>query len=173
MGFTIYLSKRTRCTNITKHPKIDGYQKSLASMVYNIFDKKTAVGAAKNEIMQKKKLAKELDKLIIRKFEKLKLHSSFVNNIWGLTVCYYHITYAFQSESVFCVCLNVKELLTRNRCEIWSLSDCNGNRTHNHSVHKLKDFMFESNCNIWDAEKKKDFYYVQLLFIANMHGLFL
>ena len=34
--------------------------------------------------------------------------------------------YAFQSESTLYSCLNVKELLARNRREIWSLSACNG-----------------------------------------------
>ena len=33
-------------------------------------------------------------------------------------VCYYHVTYAFQSESTLYSCLNVKELLARNRREI-------------------------------------------------------
>ena len=36
-------------------------------------------------------------------------------------------TYAFQSESTLCRCLNVKELLARNRRDIW---------THNHLVRK-------------------------------------
>ena len=31
------------------------------------------------------------------------------------TVCYYHVTYAFQSESTLCIYLNVKEFLARNR----------------------------------------------------------
>ena len=35
-----------------------------------------------------------------------------------LTVCFYHVTYAFQSESTLYSCLNVKELLARNRREI-------------------------------------------------------
>ena len=34
--------------------------------------------------------------------------------------------------------LNVKELLARNRLDIWSLNDCNGTRTHNHFVCKWK-----------------------------------
>ena len=34
------------------------------------------------------------------------------------------------------VCLNVKELLTRSRHHIWSLSDSNDIQTHNHIVHK-------------------------------------
>ena len=35
-----------------------------------------------------------------------------------LTVCAYHVTYAFQSESTLYSCLNVKELLARSRREI-------------------------------------------------------
>ena len=38
-------------------------------------NKKTAGGVIKNEIIQNKQ--------IIRKFEKRKAHSSFINNIWG------------------------------------------------------------------------------------------
>ena len=34
------------------------------------------------------------------------------------------------------VSLNVKELLAGSRCHIWSLSDSNGIRTHNHFVRK-------------------------------------
>ena len=46
------------------------------------------------------------------------------------TVCSYHATYAFQSESTLYSYLNVKELLARNQRDIWSLSDCNGTRMH-------------------------------------------
>ena len=53
-----------------------------------------------------------------------------------LTVCSYHVTYAFQSESTLYSCLNVKELLARNRREIGSLSDCSGTQTHNHLIRK-------------------------------------
>ena len=53
-----------------------------------------------------------------------------------LAVCFYHVTYAFQSESTLYICLNVKELLARNRRDIWSLSDCNGTRTNDHLVRK-------------------------------------
>ena len=51
-------------------------------------------------------------------------------------VCSYHVTYAFRSESTLYSCLNVKELLAQSRREIWSLSDCNWTRTHNHLVCK-------------------------------------
>ena len=53
-----------------------------------------------------------------------------------LTVCYYYVTYAYQSESTLYSCLNVKELFARNRCNIWSLSDSNGIGTHTHLVRK-------------------------------------
>ena len=53
-----------------------------------------------------------------------------------LTVCYYHVTYAFHRESTLYSCLNVKELLSRNMHDIWSLSGSNGIRTHNHLVPK-------------------------------------
>ena len=38
-------------------------------------------------------------------------------------VCYYHVTYAFQSEYTLFSSLNVKERLPRNRRNIWSLSE--------------------------------------------------
>ena len=53
-----------------------------------------------------------------------------------LIVCYYHVTYAFQSESTLYSCLNVNELLARNKCDFWSLSDSNRVWTHNHFVRK-------------------------------------
>ena len=53
-----------------------------------------------------------------------------------LIVCFYHVTYEFESESTLYSCLNVKELLAHSRRHIWTLSDCNGTRTHNHLVRK-------------------------------------
>ena len=50
-------------------------------MVYNVFDKKTSGEATKNE-MSNKELAEELHKPIIKKFERRKVHSSFIDNIW-------------------------------------------------------------------------------------------
>ena len=55
-----------------------------------------------------------------------------------LTVCSCHVTYTFQSESTLYSCLNVKGLLARSRRKIWSLSDCNWTRTHNHLDRKWK-----------------------------------
>ena len=67
-------------------------------------------------------------------FDKLK--HNFVL-LLRLAICYYNVKYAFQSEStLFLVRLKVMELLDRGRRYIWSLSDSNAIRTHNHSGRK-------------------------------------
>ena len=72
--------------------------------------------------------------------------------------CPCHVTYTFKSEPHVHSCLNVKELLARNRREIWSLSDCNGIRTHNHlvckcsftqSVIRVEHRSQFERCNVW------------------------
>ena len=67
---------RDKAFNIAKNSKYDKYQEGLALTVYKCFNKNTAGGTVKNEIMQNKKLAEELHKPIIRIFEKRKVHSS-------------------------------------------------------------------------------------------------
>ena len=74
---------RDKAFNIAKNPKCDEYQRGIASMVYIFFDKKSSGGAIENENMSNKQLAKELYKQIIEKFKKRKVHSSFIDNIWG------------------------------------------------------------------------------------------
>ena len=72
-----YLARRTtfekvlrdKAFNIAKNPIYGGYQRGLASMVYNFFDKKsTGSGVANNEIKQNLQLAEELNKPIIKIF---------------------------------------------------------------------------------------------------------
>ena len=90
------LVKRTQSDKVLKDeafkiasdPKYDGYQRGLASMVYEFFDNKSASlnkssenGIAKEANYQ---LANELQKPIIRKFEKRKVYSSSTGNIWGV-----------------------------------------------------------------------------------------
>ena len=74
---------------------------------------------------------------IIDVIVKRKIFESFMQFVHVLviwTVCYYHVTYVFQSESTLYSCLNVKELFTQNRRDIWSESY--GILTHNHLVRK-------------------------------------
>ena len=72
---------------IASNPQYDGYQRGLASMINKFFDTKAyspdrkIVGSGINENI---KLANELHKPIIRKFNKQKVYSSFKDNIWGV-----------------------------------------------------------------------------------------
>ena len=52
-------------------------------MVYKFFVKKTCRSGIKNENISNKELAEELHKPIIRNFNKRKVHSPFIENIWG------------------------------------------------------------------------------------------
>ena len=56
--------------------------------------------------------------------------------VWKIIVSSYHVTYAFQSESALCSCLNVEEVLAQNQHNIRSLSNCKRTWTHNHFVRK-------------------------------------
>ena len=90
---------RDKAFNIAKNSKYDGCQPRLASIVYKFFDKRTSdrtstlarsetlatriKSAIENEIISNKELAEELHKQIIKKFEKRKVHSPFIDYIWG------------------------------------------------------------------------------------------
>ena len=91
---------RNKAFNIAKNPKYDGNQRTLSSMIYNSFDKKSASLADKsatgsgvttlsnkfsfnNKIKQNLQLAEELHKPIIEKLEKRTVYSAFKDNIWG------------------------------------------------------------------------------------------
>ena len=53
-------------------------------MIYRFFDKNTPYDSGvKSEAMSNQELTEELLKPIIRKFEKRKVHSSFIDNVWG------------------------------------------------------------------------------------------
>ena len=54
------------------NPKYDRYQRNLTSIVYKLFDMKSADSGIKNEIIQNYQLAEELHKPIIRKCKKKK-----------------------------------------------------------------------------------------------------
>ena len=88
---------RNSAYDIASNPKYDGYQRGLASMVYNFFDSKVAPpdkktmsgkGNAKHSSLERtennKILAEELHKPVIKKFNKTKVYSQFRDNIWGV-----------------------------------------------------------------------------------------
>ena len=55
----------------------------LLQWLINFLIKKTSGGALKNEDILNKELAEKLHKPITTKFEKRKVHSFFIDNIWG------------------------------------------------------------------------------------------
>ena len=89
---------KDKAYNIASNSKYDGYQRGLASMVYNFFDKKSTAGPSSLERMGSgiKKdtanstarssliLADELHKPVIKKFKKRKVYSQFKDNIRGV-----------------------------------------------------------------------------------------
>ena len=92
--------------NIAKNMKYDGYQRSVAWMILNFFDKKsssanTSGGGIKNENMPDQPLAEELQKPIIRKFEKQKVQLSFMENIWGADLANMQLISKFNKEISF------------------------------------------------------------------------
>ena len=70
---------KNKTPKIAGNPKYNGYERGLATIVYNFFDKKSKGSGLKNQ-----QLADELHKPIIRKFKKRKVYSSFKDNIWGV-----------------------------------------------------------------------------------------
>ena len=52
-------------------------------MAYKFFDKKTSGSGVKNENIFNKELAEKLHRTIIKNLNKEKLHSAFIDVIWG------------------------------------------------------------------------------------------
>ena len=73
---------RDKAIKVVSDWKYDGYQTGLPSMVYKFFDKKSSGSDIVNE--PNYQLANELHKLIIRKFKKREVYSSFRDNIWSV-----------------------------------------------------------------------------------------
>ena len=74
-------------------------------MVYKFFDKKTSGSGIKNENISNKQLAEELHKPIIRKFKKRKVHSPFIDNIWGADLADMQLIHKFNKGFRFLLCV--------------------------------------------------------------------
>ena len=90
IGTASYKLLRDKSCKIAKNLKYDRYQRSLASMVYIFFDKKSAAmrvnttgTSIKSEVVSKQQLVEKINKPTARKFEKRKLYSYFKDNIWS------------------------------------------------------------------------------------------
>ena len=91
------------------NPKYDDYQRGVASLVYKRFEKKSSATGAnkfvgsgvKSEIISDQQLAEELYKGTITKFEKVKLDSPFIDNIWGADLSDMQLISTFDKKLVF------------------------------------------------------------------------
>ena len=112
---------RGKAFNIAESPKYDEYQKGLASIFYEFFDKNISGGAAtltrsgtlatrnksaiKNETLHNKELAEQVHNQIIRKFEKRKVHSPFIDNICGADLADMQLISKFNEGFKFLLCV--------------------------------------------------------------------
>ena len=82
------------------NPKINGYQRGLASMVYIFFDQRTKGYGLNNEI-----LAEELHKPIIKSLKRRKVYSSFKDNIWGIDLADMSLISRFNKGIKYFLCV--------------------------------------------------------------------
>ena len=68
---------KDKAFNIPKNSKYDGYQRGLAYMVCNFFDKKLKGSGVNLPLEFNEQLGKELHKPIIRNFKKRTIYSRF------------------------------------------------------------------------------------------------
>ena len=77
----------------------------LISFLIKISVANTSGGAVKGEIMPNEELAEELYKPIIRNFEKRKVHSSFISNIWDADIVDMQLISKFNKWIRFLLCV--------------------------------------------------------------------
>ena len=101
-----------KASDIAKNSKHDGYEHALASMVYKFFNKKTSVCSIKNKNLSDQRpsdlttrqLAEKLHKPIIKKFNKRKVQSSIIDNIWGADLSVMQLVSKFNKGFRFLLC---------------------------------------------------------------------
>ena len=92
------------------------YCHGLASMVNKFFDKKIFCSGIKSENISSKELAEELHKPIIRKFKKRKIHSLFIDNMWGADLADMLLIGKFNKVIRFLLC--VIDIFSKYSCVI-------------------------------------------------------
>ena len=74
-------------------------------MVYNFFDKRTSGSGIKNDNISSIELAEELRKSVIRKIKKRKVHSFFIDNIWGADLADTQLINKFNKRIIYFYCV--------------------------------------------------------------------
>ena len=123
------------------------------SMVYTFFDKETSGRRIKNENIPNKELAKEFHKAIIRKSNKRKVHSPFIDNIWGADLADMKLIIKCNKELRFLLC--VIDIYSKHAWVI-PLKDKKGITITNAFQKILKESSGKAN-RIW-VDKGSEFY---------------
>ena len=97
---------KNKAYKIGVDPKIDGFQRSLAAIVYKFFSERS-----KGSRIENKQLAEEIHKPIIKNFKRRKVYSSFKDNIWGVDLAGTSLIGKFNKEIRYLLC--VIDLLSR------------------------------------------------------------
>ena len=71
---------------------------------HKAFDKKSFGRTVKNKIISNKELTEESHKSIIKKFTKRKVHSAFIDKIWGADLVDMKLISKFKKEFRFVMC---------------------------------------------------------------------
>ena len=77
---------KNKSLKIATDPRVNGYQRGLAPMVYKFFNERTKGSGINNKgnLLVNSQLAEEVHKPIIKNFKRRKVYSSFKDNIWVL-----------------------------------------------------------------------------------------
>ena len=77
----------------------------LLQWFINFLVKKTSGSGIKNKNISNRELAEELHKPFIRKFDKRKVHSPFLDNIWGADLADMQFISKFNKRFRFLLCV--------------------------------------------------------------------
>ena len=103
-SLTAVENKITSASNLVKKTDYKTYQCGLPTMVYKFFDKKTSGSGIKYENISNKEFAIELHKPVIKNFNNRKLHSPFIDNIWGADLADMQLVRNFTQGFRFSLC---------------------------------------------------------------------
>ena len=112
----------------------------------NFLIKTTSGRTVKNKNISNKALAEELHKPIIRKFKKRKVHSTFIDNIWGADLADMLLISKFNKGFKLLLCLGVISLKDKRRITITN------------TFQKILDESQRKPSKIW-VDKGNEFYY--------------
>ena len=128
-------------------------------MVYEFFDKKSAAaihkepGISSDVVFENQQLAEQLQKSIIRKFEKRKVYLSFKDNIWGADLGDMHLISRSNKGFRFLLC--VIDIYSKYAWVV-PLKDRKG-ITITNAIQKIIDESYSKPNKIW-VDKGSEFY---------------